>query len=1041
MQKLIKFLILLLFFIGNLNAARYYVDSEGGNDGNSGTDSTQAWKTITQVNSFSSYPGFTPGDIISFKCGQIFQGTTLIPQNSGSEGLPIIFNSYGTSARPILDGNSTVLCVDVDTKSYINFIGLKFIHGYRGDSTYPSSNVNLWKCSHITVESCNIDSSVGGDIHKVNLYDGQGSYLTVRNCTLNYGEQATGNGNLGIYLDGTDNSLMEYDTLIGNFSNVRLAFGDDHGMANNDTIRYCVIKGGRYDNVDDDGSSGAIFYYNQFETNNINIYFFTDGSGSYDSYAPRNSFYYNNTFITTGSEASIHTLSKTATFNGMVFKNNINYLTTGSGFFVYDEIDSSTNNYSMGNFTLNYNLYFVTTDNTHWFSKHGTPYPNLASWYGLGYDGNSKSSDPQFRDTNNHDYSLQNGSPAVLSGVSVGLTQDIVGKTVADPPDIGTYQNSNYISGFLSSTTLSGNVAVTNDVVVPSGNTVTISVGTHIKVKNYTSITIYGTLNCGYNSQQGDITFDLYPNYESLEGDTIWFMVFYGSSSSRSILQHASINHNYRTLCLVGADVNITNCNFLNSTEGIYIYDASPSIINNTIYDPVENGIWCQSGLWATNFSTISNNTIIKNPINANYHSGQGIWIEDLEFSSVGANIVKGFENGILAGESATIYCLDYLGYNPNRNNLIIDNICGLNAELGSIIFAGSYIDNIGMNNSIHNNISSDMNCFEGSLIEAWDNYWGGSGPTNMSFDGTSTIAYYDEYLFSDPWDNQNLSAVKPANNPKSVKHMNQSAGSVSNSNDSPSNGLFLENQGKIDDAISFYKGLISNDQYVRIALSQLVNIRFKYSRNELLNYLDSLLTIDQKYYPLIKKLLGDISLKNNQFDDAMSSYDNVIKIDPSGYDGISARFEKLFAYLHFKKDQGTASAILSDIKEINSKDEYVQMKIKSTEDLIKCSNGQAYKKLISKDASIPQSYDLSQNYPNPFNPSTTIRYQIPKQGLVTLKVYDIIGREVTTLVNENKIEGFYTVKFNASKFPSGVYIYQLRVNDYVSSKKMILLK
>jgi hypothetical protein len=89
----------------------------------------------------------------------------------------------------------------------------------------------------------------------------------------------------------------------------------------------------------------------------------------------------------------------------------------------------------------------------------------------------------------------------------------------------------------------------------------------------------------------------------------------------------------------------------------------------------------------------------------------------------------------------------------------------------------------------------------------------------------------------------------------------------------------------------------------------------------------------------------------------------------------------------------------------------------------------------------IPVSYDLSQNYPNPFNPVTTINYQLPQTGFVTLKTYDILGKEVATLVNEQKNQGRYSVDFNASHLASGVYIYQLRVNDYVSSKKMILLK
>jgi hypothetical protein len=88
-----------------------------------------------------------------------------------------------------------------------------------------------------------------------------------------------------------------------------------------------------------------------------------------------------------------------------------------------------------------------------------------------------------------------------------------------------------------------------------------------------------------------------------------------------------------------------------------------------------------------------------------------------------------------------------------------------------------------------------------------------------------------------------------------------------------------------------------------------------------------------------------------------------------------------------------------------------------------------------------PLTYDLSQNYPNPFNPSTTIKYQIPNAGNVTLNVYDILGREVTTLVDEFKNEGRYEVNFNASKLASGVYIYKIQSNDFIASKKLMLLK
>ena len=86
-------------------------------------------------------------------------------------------------------------------------------------------------------------------------------------------------------------------------------------------------------------------------------------------------------------------------------------------------------------------------------------------------------------------------------------------------------------------------------------------------------------------------------------------------------------------------------------------------------------------------------------------------------------------------------------------------------------------------------------------------------------------------------------------------------------------------------------------------------------------------------------------------------------------------------------------------------------------------------------------TYNLFQNYPNPFNPATAINYQLPENGFVTLKIYDILGEEVASLVNEQKNQGRYSVNFDASRLASGVYIYRLQVNHYVSSKKMLLLK
>jgi hypothetical protein len=93
------------------------------------------------------------------------------------------------------------------------------------------------------------------------------------------------------------------------------------------------------------------------------------------------------------------------------------------------------------------------------------------------------------------------------------------------------------------------------------------------------------------------------------------------------------------------------------------------------------------------------------------------------------------------------------------------------------------------------------------------------------------------------------------------------------------------------------------------------------------------------------------------------------------------------------------------------------------------------------KKNNLPVSFSLYQNYPNPFNPTTTIKYGIPKSGYVTIRVYDELGREVATLVNEEKPGGNYSVSFNGANFTSGVYYYRLQVGSFAQTKKLILLK
>ena len=89
----------------------------------------------------------------------------------------------------------------------------------------------------------------------------------------------------------------------------------------------------------------------------------------------------------------------------------------------------------------------------------------------------------------------------------------------------------------------------------------------------------------------------------------------------------------------------------------------------------------------------------------------------------------------------------------------------------------------------------------------------------------------------------------------------------------------------------------------------------------------------------------------------------------------------------------------------------------------------------------MPKEFALSQNYPNPFNPTTTIEFALPQDSKIKLTVFDILGREVVTLVDENMEAGYHNVTFDAARYASGVYFYRLKAGDHIFQEKMMLIK
>ena len=96
---------------------------------------------------------------------------------------------------------------------------------------------------------------------------------------------------------------------------------------------------------------------------------------------------------------------------------------------------------------------------------------------------------------------------------------------------------------------------------------------------------------------------------------------------------------------------------------------------------------------------------------------------------------------------------------------------------------------------------------------------------------------------------------------------------------------------------------------------------------------------------------------------------------------------------------------------------------------------------VVPVGTSIPEKFYLEQNYPNPFNPATNIRYELPISNYVSLKIYDALGNEIESLVNENQNAGSYSITFNAANYPSGVYFYKLKAGDFSETRRMVLVK
>jgi tetratricopeptide (TPR) repeat protein len=578
---------------------------------------------------------------------------------------------------------------------------------------------------------------------------------------------------------------------------------------------------------------------------------------------------------------------------------------------------------------------------------------------------------------------------------------------------------------------------LTQDLTIPAGETWNFAPGVTVKFALNTSLIVNGTLNAVGNSSN-KITFD-----RSGTTGTWGSITFNGSAASGSILDNVEIKYALDVKCLNGTDVTIQNSLIDHCTQGIYVYNSQPQILNNQILEPVQNGIYCNA---LGKIPLIQNNTITKTSSNMTFRNYQGIWLENHTSSYIAHNDISGFYWGIYVGGGSYGLFTNHSLQVFYPNNRIMNNLLGFAAGWGSGIAAG-----IGMvycwNNSIFNNVSFDVYSYQSSSITAQYNYWGGSSPKQY-VDGTSHLDV-SQFLTSDPW-----GGTLALNSQEIIN--SDTYNSISPLYSINDNSLFsdiymtinLETTGKVEEAINLYKKMLEKNGNTNFALTSLARIKTQYDRNDLLDYFITLSTTETTYKNIVQKILAGLFLQDNEYVKALNLYDEIIKSNQNNYEGVSARFEKFFAALNYKSDKKAAAKLLSEIsliklteEELISQKEFAVYLLYGSVESDNKLNKESNESTNSDNSVIANDYTLNQNYPNPFNSSTMINYSIKDEGLVKLIIYDILGREIASLVKEIKEAGYHSVEFNASQLPSGVYIYTLQVNGFSASRKMLLLK
>jgi hypothetical protein len=594
-------------------------------------------------------------------------------------------------------------------------------------------------------------------------------------------------------------------------------------------------------------------------------------------------------------------------------------------------------------------------------------------------------------------------------------------------------QNGNFADNFspgegklykIGPATWSITKSVRNTVTILSGAILTINPGSSICFAPGASLVAKGTLNAqGAAPQQ--ITFTSTGGTSTGSWGSI---VLDGSGASGSILNNCTIQYATDLQILNGASVALQNSTIKNCTRGTYVYNANANI-NGNHYQDNPNDIYCN----ATGYThQIHNNTFTKlSGSSGYYHGGVAINSSYPSIAYISHNDITGYGNGMYIGSSTAYFLKNQNGPYTAPNNRIRDCSEGVVVGWGGSLLNNAYY--FMWYSSIYNNQLHDLYAYQSGTIYSICDYFGGGNPKTLK-DGTSTISVSSPLSYN-PWGPGKIAASP----------LVQANGT--NEDDATLNlldeGLNYEQRNDYAGAIEYYKDLIKQGKVSKLVFTALAHSGAEAGRKDVTSYFEDLKRSDNQYQPLVMQLLAGLYTRQGEGEKGAALYDEIISTFANTHEEKMAWFQKFYHALHVKNDSAEASRLLSTIKAKYSDDD-AEGEIALAESLL--GSTVEGSRIAGKKAEIPAQIALLDNYPNPFNPTTIINYQLPVMSRISLKVYDLLGREVVTLADGLKEAGYHTATFDGSRLSSGVYFTRLTVQPqegkpFVQVRKMVLSK